>query len=51
MLSLVGASALLVVLVGPLHIATGGTGHAGWQFLAFIGVLVTAAASIIGLTV
>jgi hypothetical protein len=46
----VGASALLVVLVGPLHIATGGTGHVA-AVLAFVGVLVTAAASIIGLTV
>jgi hypothetical protein len=45
-----GASALLVVLVGPLHIATGGTGHVA-AVLAFVGVLVTAAASIIGLTV
>lgn len=45
-----GASALLVVLVGPLHVATGGTGHVA-AVLAFIGVLVTAAASIIGLTV
>lgn len=46
----VGASALLVVLVGPLHVATGGTGHVA-AVLAFVGVLVTAAASIIGLTV
>jgi hypothetical protein len=46
----VGASALLVVLVGPLRIATGGTGHVV-AVLAFVGVLVTAAASIIGLTV
>ena len=45
-----GSSALLVVLVGPLHIATGGTGHVA-AVLAFVGVLVTAAASIIGLTV
>ena len=35
---------------GPLHIATGGTGHVA-AVLAFVGVLVTAAASIIGLTV
>jgi len=34
----VGASALLVVLVGPLHIATGGTGHVA-AVLAFVGVL------------
>jgi hypothetical protein len=46
----VGASTLLVVLLGPLHIATGGTGHVA-AVLAFVGVLVTAAASIIGLTV
>jgi hypothetical protein len=46
----VGASVLLVVLVGPLHVATGGTGHVA-AVLAFLGVLVTAAASIIGLTV
>ena len=39
----VGASVLLVVLVGPLHIATGGTGHVA-AVLAFVGVLVTAAA-------
>lgn len=47
---ILGASALLVVLVGPLHIATGGTGHVA-AVLAFVGVLVTAAASIISLTV
>jgi hypothetical protein len=46
----VGASALLVVLVGPLNIATGSSGHVA-AVLAFVGVLVTAAASIIGLTV
>ncbi len=46
----VGASALLVVLVGPLHIASGDSGHVA-AVLAFVGVLVTAAASIIGLTV
>lgn len=46
----VGASVLLVVLVGPLHIVTGGTGRIA-ATLAFVGVLVTAAASIIGLTV
>lgn len=45
-----GASTLLVVLVGPLHFATGGNGHVA-AVLAFIGVLVTSAASIIGLTV
>lgn len=45
-----GTSALLVVLVGPLHFATGGTGHVA-AVLAFVGVLVTAAASVIGLTV
>jgi hypothetical protein len=44
------ASALLVVLVGPLHLATGGAGHVA-AVLAFVGVLVTAAASVIGLTV
>jgi hypothetical protein len=47
---IVGASALLLLLVGPLRIATGGTGHVA-AVLAFVGVLVTAAASIIGLTV
>jgi hypothetical protein len=47
---IVGASVLLVVLVGPLHIASSGTGHVA-AVLAFVGVLVTAAASIIGLTV
>jgi hypothetical protein len=46
----VGASVLLVLLVGPLHVATSGTGHVA-AVLAFVGVLVTAAASIIGLTV
>jgi hypothetical protein len=46
----VGASALLVVLVGPLNIASGDSGHLA-AVLAFVGVLVTAAASIIGLTV
>jgi hypothetical protein len=47
---IVGASALLVVLVGPLNIASGDSGHLA-AVLAFVGVLVTAAASIIGLTV
>jgi hypothetical protein len=46
----VGASALLVVLVGPLNIASGDSGHLA-AVLAFVGVLVTATASIIGLTV
>ena len=41
---------LLAVLLGQLHIATGGTGYVA-AVLAFVGVLVTAAASIIGLTV
>jgi hypothetical protein len=44
------ASALLVVLLGPLNLVTGGTGHVA-AVLAFVGVLVTAAASVIGLTV
>src|SRR5260370_6803964 len=44
------ASVLLVVLLGPLNLATGGTGHVT-AVLAFVGVLVTAAATVIGLTV
>jgi hypothetical protein len=46
---IVGASVLLVVLLGPLH-ASSSTDRMT-AVLAFIGVLVTAAASIIGLTV
>jgi hypothetical protein len=46
----ISALALLVVLLGPLHRAAGGTGHVA-AVLAFVGVLVTAAASVIGLTV
>jgi hypothetical protein len=44
------SSVLLVVLLGPLKLITGGTGHIT-AVLAFVGVLVTAAATIIGLTV
>jgi hypothetical protein len=47
---IVGATSLLVVLLGPLHIASGGPGQAA-AVLAFVGVLVTATASVIGLTV
>jgi hypothetical protein len=43
------SSLVLVVLLGPLHLASGGTDHLA-AVLAFVGVLVTAAASIIGLT-
>lgn len=44
------ALAVLVVLLGPLHLAAGGAGHVT-AALAFVGVLVTACASVIGLTV
>jgi len=44
------AAVLLIVLVGPQGVATGGTGHVA-AVLAFVGVLVTAAAAVIGLTV
>lgn len=44
-----GASALLVVLLGPVHLS-GSSGRVT-AALAFVGVLVTAAASVIGLTV
>lgn len=47
---ILGASVLLVILVGPLHITSGDSGHLA-AVLAFVGVLVTATASIIGLTV
>lgn len=43
------ASLLLVVLLGPLHLASGGTDRLA-AVLAFIGVLVTAAVSVLGLT-
>ena len=46
----VAAAVLLVVLVGPLSVATGGAGHVA-AMLAFVGVLVTAAAAVIVLTV
>jgi hypothetical protein len=46
----VGASALLAVLLGSVHLATGSASHMA-AVLAFVGVLVTAAASVIGLTV
>lgn len=46
----VSAVTLLAALLGPLHLAAGGTGHVA-AVLAFVGVLVTAAASVIGLTV
>jgi hypothetical protein len=44
------ASVLLVVLLGPLNLAAQGTGEVT-AILAFVGVLVTAAATVIGLTV
>jgi len=44
------ASVLLVMLLGPLNLATGSTSHVT-AVLAFVGVLVTAAATVIGLTV
>lgn len=44
------ALVLLVVLLGPLRLATGNTSHIT-AVLAFVGVLVTAAATVIGLTV
>lgn len=43
-------SVLLVVLLGPLNLGAGGTGQVT-AVLAFVGVLVTAAATVIGLTV
>ena len=46
----VAALVILLVLLGPLHLASGGTGHVS-AALVFVGVLVTAAASVIGLTV
>jgi hypothetical protein len=44
------ALALLVVLLGPLNLATGTSSHMT-AVLAFVGVLVTAAVTVIGLTV
>jgi hypothetical protein len=41
---------VLVVLLGPLHLAAGGTGHVT-AALSFVGVLITVSASVVGLTV
>jgi hypothetical protein len=46
----VAALVVLVMLLGPLHLASGGTGHVT-AALTFVGVLVTTTASVIGLTV
>jgi hypothetical protein len=46
----VAALVILVVLLGPLHLSSGGTGHVT-AALSFVGVLITASAAVIGLTV